>query len=76
VTVVPDARDGLWSPELESWLVPDGKVLRLFDKAGQRRLTEAEAEVVARQEAEARLAELLCELRERGIDPDQLDAPV
>lgn len=51
--------DGLlWSPSLESWLVPDGTILRLYDRNGQMRLTRAEA-----------LAE---KLRSLGLDPDQI----
>src|SRR5437660_11958110 len=55
----------LWSPYLESWLVPDGAMLRLYDHSGQVRLTQAEAE--------ARRAQVLAEkLRSLGVDPDQL----
>ncbi len=55
----------LWSPSLESWLVPDGTILRLYDRNGQIRLTSAEAE--------ARRAQALAEkLRSLGIDPDQV----
>jgi hypothetical protein len=59
----PDGR--LWSNHLESFLVPDEAYLRLYDRYGQLRLTEAEEE---RRRAE-RLAE---KLRSLGIDPDQL----
>jgi Uma2 family endonuclease len=49
----------LWSTNLESWLVPDEVLLRLYDRTGQQmRLTRAEA-----------LAE---KLRSLGIDPDQV----
>ena len=59
----PDGR--LWSFHLESWLVPDGKYLRLYDNQGNLRLTG--------MEAEARRAEALAEkLRSLGIDPDQV----
>lgn len=62
----------LWSPHLESWLVPDGATLRLYDHTGQMRLTHAEAES-RRAEAEARRAQALAEkLRSLGIDPDQI----
>jgi len=55
----------LWSPHLESWLVPDGAILRLYDHSGQLRLTQAQAE--------ARRAQVLAEkLRSLGVDPDQL----
>lgn len=48
----------LWSPRLESFLVPEGAYLRLYDRQKQLRLTEAEA--------------LARKLRSLGIDPDQL----
>jgi hypothetical protein len=43
---------------MESFLVPDAEYLRLYDRNGQLRLTEAEA-----------LAE---KLRSLGIDPKQI----
>ena len=56
--LVPNADGSLWSEELASFLVPDGQLLRLFDRHRQRRLTEAEAEAAARRaEARARQAE-------------------
>ncbi len=55
----------LWSPRLDSWLVPDGAMLRLYDRNGLMRLTYGEA---ADRRAEA-LAE---KLRSLGIDPDQV----
>ena len=62
----------LWSPHLQSWLVPDVANLRLYDHAGQLRLTHAEAEA-QRAEREARRAQALAEkLRSLGIDPDQI----
>ena len=62
----------LWSQYLESYLVPDGQYLRLYDSQWQRRLTEAEAKDKQARE-EARRAEILAEkLRSLGIDPDQL----
>jgi Uma2 family endonuclease len=66
-------RDGrLWSTELDSWLVPDGSYLRLYDRDGQIRLTGEEAEA-RRADAEARRANVLAEkLRSLGIDPNQL----
>src|SRR5437868_1203378 len=55
----------LWSSQLQSVLVPQGEFLRLYDRQGHLRLTQAEAE--------ARRAEVLAEkLRSLGIDPDQL----
>ncbi len=56
IPVYPDGR--LWSPHLESFLVPDQQYLRLYDTHGHLRLTRAEA-----------LAE---KMRALGIDPDAL----
>jgi Uma2 family endonuclease len=38
----PRPDGSLWSPSLESWLVPDQTRLRLYDHLGQMRLTHAE----------------------------------
>jgi Uma2 family endonuclease len=68
----PRSDGSLWSPGLESWLVPDGAMLRLYDSAGQLRLTHAE---FADQRADAAVqhARALAEkLRSLGIDPDQV----
>lgn len=65
-------RGSLWSSHLESWLVPDGAILRLYDQSGQLRLTQAEAEA-QQARAEARRVQILAEkLRSLGVDPDQL----
>jgi hypothetical protein len=50
---------------LASYLVPDGVFLRLYDRDGQMRLTQAEAERAAKEAAWARLREL-------GIEPPDL----
>ncbi|HET6385548.1 MAG TPA: Uma2 family endonuclease [Armatimonadota bacterium] len=82
----PDGRGWFWGDELDSWLVPDGAALRLYDPLGEQRLTEAEARAIdaemARMEAEAQRAEAQSErearerawakLRELGIDPGAL----
>ena len=59
--------------------MPDVANLRLYDHAGQLRLTHAEAEAqradaaFQRAETEARRAQALAEkLRSLGIDPDQI----
>jgi Uma2 family endonuclease len=74
-----DVSGRLWSPSLDSFLVPEREYLRLYDRNGQPRLTEAEAEArraeaeARRAEAEARRAEALAEkLRSLGVDPDQV----
>jgi Uma2 family endonuclease len=57
VTLQPDTRGWLWSEVLESWLGPDGHYLRLYDRDGQQRLTDYEAEAITSQvEATARIA--------------------
>jgi Uma2 family endonuclease len=70
---MPLRPDGsLWSIHLKSFLMPDGKYLRLYDQQGNMRLTKEEAEA-RRAEAEARRVAALAEkLRSLGIDPDQL----
>ncbi len=75
----PDEKGRLWSLHLESYLEPDGKLLRLYDHAGQRRLTEAEAQKQRAEAEEQRATEALYrmdalarKLRELGIDPDSI----
>ncbi len=68
----PGPNGSLWSAQLDSWLVPDGITLRLYDRNDQMRLTYGEAEAQQKQ-AEARRAQALAEkLRSLGIDPDQV----
>ena len=76
----------LWSKALNSWLVPDTEMLRLYDSDKQLRLTKAEAEEAAKiveqaaKEAErtAKEAERTAKerawakLRELGVDPESL----
>ncbi|NWJ98609.1 MAG: Uma2 family endonuclease, partial [Chloroflexi bacterium] len=42
--LVKDEVGRLWSEELQSWLVVEGRYLRLYTRDGQLRLTEAQAE--------------------------------
>jgi Uma2 family endonuclease len=56
--LLPNEDGSLWSEELDSFLVPNERLLRLADRHRQLRLTQAEA-----------LAE---KLRSLGVDPDQL----
>jgi Uma2 family endonuclease len=68
----PRPDGSLWSPILESWLVPDGTWLRLYDSTGQLRLTRAEA-ADQRADAAVQQAQALADkLRSLGIDPDQI----
>ena len=65
VELPSNGRGWVWSEELESWLVPDRKLLRLYDRSSQRRLTGEEAERRAKERAwEA--------LRRLGVDPETL----
>ncbi len=68
----PDAAGRIWSTVLESWLVPDGTMLRLYDRQGQQRLTEAEAERAAKEAERAAKEAAWAKLRELGIDPEHL----
>lgn len=82
----PRPDGSLWSPTLESWLVPDGIWLRLYDSAGQLRPTgkefsDQEAEFAKQQarfadqraRAAMQQARALAEkLRSLGVDPDQV----
>ena len=82
----PRSDGSLWSPNLQSWLVPDGTLLRLYNARGQMRLTYGEFEAQQRQleaqlrRAETQRADAAAEkaqtyaekLRSLGIDPDQL----
>jgi Uma2 family endonuclease len=77
--MTPRPDGSLWSASLDSWLVPDGTMLRLYGNPGQMRLTHAEFSdqqvdfVVQQAKAETRRSQALAEkLRSLGIDPEQL----
>ena len=57
IPVQPESGGRIWSATLESWLAPDGIYLRLYDRFGNLRLTQAEEEkrhaAMERQRAEA-----------------------
>lgn len=64
--LLPNDKGWFWSEELQSWLVPDGKILRLLDRAYNRRLSEAEeAEQRMQFEQQARKAEHSAKQAER-----------
>ncbi len=67
----PDGK--LWSQHLESYLVPDREYLRLYDSHEVLRLTRAEAEAKARQEAE-RQAEMEAEARRAAERQAEIEA--
>jgi Uma2 family endonuclease len=64
-------RGWLWSEELESWLVPDGLFLRLYDPIGHQRPTDAEA---ARAEKEAERAQKEAERAQKEAERSQKEA--
>ncbi len=78
-TMQLNAEGHLWSHQLESFLVPDGYYLRLYDQEGHLRLTPSEG-MRARTETERLGANTLAhriqtyqeKLRSLGIDPDQI----
>jgi Uma2 family endonuclease len=86
IEIVPNDQGWLWSNELDSYLVADKEYLRLYDRTGKMRLTEAEAERAAKeQERVAKEQERIAKeqeriakekawakLRELGIDPEKL----
>jgi len=67
-----DQQGRSWSAELESWLAPDGALLRLYDSDGQLRLTEGEAERAAKEAERAAKEAAWAKLRALGIDPQSL----
>ena len=68
VMAIPaNAQGHLYSEVLDSTLVPDGEWLRLYDPAGNLRLTGEEAERQARQQAEAREAHTRQEAEQRVV---------
>ena len=71
---LPVRADGrIWSFHLESWLVPDGKYLRLYDNQGSLRLTRAEAEA-KEKEAAIRWAEAEAREKEAAMRQAQAEA--
>ncbi len=83
----PGPNGSLWSHHLQSWLVPDGVTLRLYDRSGKMRLTHAEAEAQLRQieaqqrEAETRRADTAiqqaeAEARRAQIEAQRADAAI
>jgi Uma2 family endonuclease len=69
--VSPDGR--IWSFHLESWLVPEGEYLRLYDNQGNLRLTEAETET-REKEAAVRRAEEAAREKEAAVRQAEAEA--
>ncbi len=61
----PNPQGWLWSEQLNKWLVPDGRVLRIHTADGERCLDELESQ-------QAEMDKLLAKLKAKGIDPDSL----
>lgn len=66
VEMIVDARGWMWSEQLESWLVPDGELLRLYDREHRLRLTETQAEALLKEQAVERAEELAEQAREEA----------
>jgi hypothetical protein len=71
---IPTGQNGaMWSEQLESWLLPDGAFLRLYDRNWQPCLTEAESE--ARRAAIATsLAEIEAKRAANAIERAEAEA--
>jgi Uma2 family endonuclease len=63
----------IWSQELDSWLVPEGEVVRLYDKDWNPRLTKAEAEEKEKEAALQREAALRQQLEQMAEKLRQLE---
>jgi Uma2 family endonuclease len=72
IEMVPDQQGRLWSQQLESFLVPDGMYLRLYDNNNQRRLTEAEARAQENEVLALEREALRQKLRALGVNPDEI----
>ncbi len=67
----PRPDGSLWSPSLESWLVPDQTWLRLYDHVGQMRLTRAE---FADQQADLAIQQADLAIRQADLAIQQAEA--
>jgi Uma2 family endonuclease len=70
--MVPDQEGRLWSQHLDSFLVPDGISLRLYERNHQLRLTEAEALAQERDVLAQERDALAQKLRSLGVNPDEI----
>jgi Uma2 family endonuclease len=73
VELQPNDQGWLWSNELDSYLVPDGVYLRLYDRTLQLRLTKAEFEQAAKEKAQlaARLERVRAEAERKRADKEK-----
>jgi Uma2 family endonuclease len=71
--ITPQPDGSLWSPQLNSWLRPEGMYLRLYDRAGRKRLTEKEMDK-EQAEMEARARRVEAERADAAIEQMQAEA--
>ena len=71
--ITPRLDGSLWSPQLNSWLRPEGMYLRLYDRAGRKRLTEKEMDK-EQAEMEARARRVEAERADAAIEQMQAEA--
>jgi hypothetical protein len=70
--MLPDQEGRLWSQHLDSFLVPDGMYLRLYDSFWQRRLTGEEARTQEAETLAQKTEALIQKLRSLGVNPDEI----
>ena len=69
--IEPDEQGRLWSEELDSWLVPDGLMLRLTDADGNLRLTGEEAQEREKEQARREAAQARREVQRERREKEQ-----
>ena len=70
--LLPNSEGWLWSNHLDSFLLPDGFRLRLYDSNHQLRLTGEEAREQQAWQSERKARMLEEKLRELGLNPEEL----
>ncbi len=73
VEMSPRPDGSLWSPNLDSWLVPDEALVRLYDHDGQLRLTRVES---ADQRANMAVQQAEAEARQRRAEAQRARAAI
>lgn len=66
--IEPDAQGRLWSETLQSWLVADNELLRLYTQDGQLRATDSEAEHYQRLQIRAEADQLSAHLEHSEME--------
>jgi len=72
VELPADESGRVWSEELQSWLVPEGRWLRLYERNEQMRLTGEEAERAAKEAMRAARVRVPAPRRKPGVGPGSL----